>query len=226
MAEKYYAVREGRNIGVFGTWDECKAQVDGYSGAVYKSFKTLGEAKAFIGITIQDNVDVNSYNERNDLKKVEHTKELSERCGEIYCNLKADEAIAYVDGSFNIATNEFSYGAVIFYDGKEVHLNEKFDDEELASMRNVAGEIYGSMAAMQYAVDNGVKKIKIYHDYEGIAKWCQGLWKTNKEGTIAYKRYYDEVSKRIKVEFVKVKGHSGDKYNDLADRLAKEALGI
>ncbi len=26
--------------------------------------------------------------------------------------------------------------------------------------------------------------------------------------------------------FVKVKGHSGDKYNDLADRLAKDALGI
>ena len=28
------------------------------------------------------------------------------------------------------------------------------------------------------------------------------------------------------VTFVKVKGHSGDKYNDLADKLAKEALGI
>ena len=48
MAGKYYAVKEGRNIGVFGTWDECKAQVDGYSGAIYKSFKTLDEAKAFL----------------------------------------------------------------------------------------------------------------------------------------------------------------------------------
>mgnify|MGYP001651142832 CR=1 FL=1 len=26
--------------------------------------------------------------------------------------------------------------------------------------------------------------------------------------------------------FNKVKGHSGDKYNDVADRLAKDALGI
>ncbi len=212
MAGKYYAVKEGRNIGIFGTWDECKAQVDGYSGAVYKSFKTLDEAKAFIGITVDKTIDkVEKSSDINDVEAVAMTQ---------------DEAIAYVDGSFNVTTNEFSYGAVIFYDGKEIHMNEKYDDEELASMRNVAGEIYGSMAAMKYAVENDIKKIKIYHDYEGIAKWCQGLWKTNKEGTIAYKKYFDEVSKVIDIEFVKVKGHSGDKYNDLADKLAKEALGI
>ena len=197
MAGKYYAVKEGRNIGVFGTWEECKAQVDGYSGAVYKSFKTMDEAKAFIGIKVEEAVKSDG-----------------------------DEAIAYVDGSFNVATNEFSYGAVIFYDNKEIHLKEKFDNEEIATMRNVAGEIYGSMAAMQYAMDKGIKKIKIYHDYEGIAKWCQGLWKTNKSGTIAYKSFYDEAKNKVKIEFVKVKGHSGDKYNDLADKLAKEALGI
>ena len=197
MAGKYYAVKEGRNIGVFGTWEECKAQVDGYSGAVYKSFKTMDEAKAFIGIKVKEVIDTDD-----------------------------DEAVAYVDGSFNAATNEFSYGAVIFYDNKEIHLKEKFDNEEMATMRNVAGEIYGSMAAMQYAMDKGIKKIKIYHDYEGIAKWCQGLWKTNKSGTIAYKSFYDEAKTKVKIEFVKVKGHSGDKYNDLADKLAKEALGI
>ena len=33
-------------------------------------------------------------------------------------------------------------------------------------------------------------------------------------------------AKHIRFRFVKVKGHSGDKYNDLADRLAKDALGI
>ncbi len=216
MASKYYAVKEGRNIGVFGTWDECKAQVDGYSGAIYKSFKTLEEAKAFIGIAVQGTSDKNN-DEKQDLKKVESTDDIE---------CKAKEAVAYVDGSFNVATNEFSYGAVIFYEDKEVHLKEKFDNEELAAMRNVAGEIYGSMAAMQYAMDKGLKKVKIYHDYEGIAKWCQGLWKTNKTGTMAYKAFYDEAKEKIDIEFVKVKGHSGDKYNDLADKLAKEALGI
>ncbi len=199
MASKYYAVKVGRNIGIFGTWDECKAQVDGFPGAIYKSFSTLNEAKAFIGIVIGEG-----------LKKVE----------------SADEVVAYVDGSYNVVTNEFAYGAVIFHNGEEIHLSKKYDDVDLATMRNVAGEIYGSMAAMKYAYENGVKRLTIYHDYEGIAKWCQGLWKTNKEGTINYKKYYDAASKKVEISFVKVKGHSGNKYNDLADKLAKKALGI
>ena len=65
----------------------------------------------------------------------------------------------------------------------------------------------------------------IYYDYEGIAAWAQGRWKTNREGTAAYKAFFDAVKEKIDVRFVKVKGHSGDKYNDRADRLAKDAVG-
>ena len=64
------------------------------------------------------------------------------------------------------------------------------------------------------------------YDYEGIAKWCTGEWKTKKEGTAAYKRFYDGIKDRLQVRFVKVKGHSNDEYNDMADMLAKSALGI
>ena len=46
--KKYYAVRAGRTPGIYTNWDACKAQVDGYSGAVYKSFKILSEAEDFI----------------------------------------------------------------------------------------------------------------------------------------------------------------------------------
>ena len=59
-----------------------------------------------------------------------------------------------------------------------------------------------------------------------MEKWCTGAWKTNKDGTKAYKAFYQEISKKIKVNFHKVKGHSGDRYNDEADILAKGALGI
>ena len=93
-------------------------------------------------------------------------------------------------------------------------------------MRNVAGEIKGAQAAMQYALDHGIPKIAIYHDYEGIAKWCLGLWKTNKEGTKAYKAFYEEARKEIEIRFVKLTGHSGHTCNEMADRLAKEALGL
>ena len=45
---KFYAVKEGKKTGIYHTWDECKEQVNGYSGAVYKSFTNEEEAKAFI----------------------------------------------------------------------------------------------------------------------------------------------------------------------------------
>ena len=93
-------------------------------------------------------------------------------------------------------------------------------------MRNVAGEIEGAKLAMQFCIDNHIEEIDIYYDYEGVEKWCTGAWKTNKSGTISYKQFYDEIKKSVKVSFNKVKGHSGNKYNDVADRLAKDALGI
>ena len=48
MAKKYfYAVKEGRRTGVFNNWNDCQAQVKGYSGASCKKFSTLAEAKSF-----------------------------------------------------------------------------------------------------------------------------------------------------------------------------------
>ena len=35
---KIYAVRKGRKPGLYHSWEDCKAQVHGYSGAEYKSF--------------------------------------------------------------------------------------------------------------------------------------------------------------------------------------------
>ncbi len=46
--QKYYVVWKGNNPGVYESWDDCKKQIDGFTDAVYKSFKdkTLAE-KAF-----------------------------------------------------------------------------------------------------------------------------------------------------------------------------------
>ena len=49
-------------------------------------------------------------------------------------------------------------------------------------------------------------------------------WKTNKSGTQAYKAFYDAIKDDLKVEFIKVPAHSGVKYNELADSLAKDAI--
>lgn len=195
MAKKFYAVKKGFKIGIFENWDDCKKQINGFSGAVYKSFKTFSEAQNFL-----DGVDNQKIiNENFDL-------------------------IAYVDGSYNLNTKEFSYGMVILNGGKEKCFSEKFNDENLSEMRNVAGEIMGAMKAMRYCIDSGYKSIIIYFDYEGVEKWCTGDWKATKDGTKNYKKFYDSIKNIIDIKFKKVKAHSGDKYNDMADRLAKEAL--
>ena len=43
--KKFYVVWKGKHPGIFETWDDCKAQIEGYKGAQYKSFPTFAEAK-------------------------------------------------------------------------------------------------------------------------------------------------------------------------------------
>lgn len=193
--KKYYAVKKGRKKGIYLSWDECKKQVEKFSGAVYKSFSSLEEAKSFIEETLE--------------------------------TISTDCLHAYVDGSYNITTKEYGYGCVIIYHNKVV--NEyygKGNNEQLALMRNVSGEILGSLRAMKYAKENNYNEITIYYDYEGIEKWVNGLWKANKEGTIKYQQMVKEYRKNLKINFVKVLAHSGNYYNDRADMLAKKAVGI
>lgn len=216
MAEKYYAVRAGKRTGIFRTWEECKSSVDGYSGAVYKSFRTMEEALSYM----------ESGQERDDMEREGGSREGLPAAGKETAPKGQDRVKIYVDGSYHNATGEFSYGMVVLKGEEEEKYACKFQDEDLAAMRNVAGEIKGAQAAMQYALDRGIPAITIYHDYEGIARWPLGQWKANREGTIAYREFYMGASKKVDIRFEKVTGHSGDKYNDMADELAKEALGI
>ena len=43
--QKYYVVWFGNPTGIFRSWEECKKAIAGVSGAQYKSFETLAEAK-------------------------------------------------------------------------------------------------------------------------------------------------------------------------------------
>ena len=196
--KKFYAVKKGKCVGIYNTWDECKSQVNGFSGAEYKSFLTMDEAKEYV------------YGKK-----------------EIVIKDESNLVEAYVDGSYEHCIREYGSGVVILKDGEvQKAYSEKGNEESLVTMRNVAGEIEAAKLAMSYCIDNNIENLILYFDYEGIEKWCTGVWKTNKTGTIDYKKYYDSIKDKLNVKFVKVKAHSGDKYNEEADKLAKRAIGL
>lgn len=191
----FYAVKKGRETGIFESWAECQKQITGFSGAEFKKFKELKQAESYLtsGISV-DNLS-------DDL----------------------DGLHAYIDGSFSNDLQETGYGAVILLNGEIIH-TIKGSSKKYIEMRNVAGELFAAAVSIKWAVDNGYKSIVLHHDYSGIAHWAKGEWKCKQEGTINYKKFIDEISSKISILFIKVKGHSGDMYNDMADKLAKESL--
>jgi len=46
----FYAVAKGIETGVFSTWNECKKNVNGYNGAIFKKFNT--KHKIFIIVIV------------------------------------------------------------------------------------------------------------------------------------------------------------------------------
>lgn len=43
--QKYYVVWEGKKPGIYLSWKDCKAMIDGHAGAKYKSFDAFAKAK-------------------------------------------------------------------------------------------------------------------------------------------------------------------------------------
>ncbi|MDR3599118.1 MAG: ribonuclease H family protein [Desulfosporosinus sp.] len=204
--KNYYVVKEGSKVGIFNNWPECQASVKGYKGAVFKGFETQAEALAWQNGREEVSVD----------PKVMDTTNVP---------LDSRDPIdfeVYTDGSY--FNGKYSYGYAFIKDGEVFfESNGVGDDLEAAKMRNVAGEL----AAVQHAVEKAKTldvRIRIYHDYSGISLWVTGDWQAKNKFTQAYVAFMR--AHHGLYEFKKVTGHSGDRFNDYVDRLAKEALGI
>lgn len=194
MANKYYAVKQGRKTGVFTSWNECKRAVEGFSNAVYKSFSDYYEAYDFV------------FKE----DKILNDKDVN--------------VVAYIDGSYDDSKKAFSYAGIIFNKGERIEFSDVNDNEELAELRNVAGELFAAMYVMKYAKANNIRDIIIYYDYAGIEMWATKKWKANLKLTQEYVIFSQEIMKDVNIIFHKVKAHSGIEYNEQVDKLAKMAL--
>ncbi len=90
--------------------------------------------------------------------------------------------------------------------------------------RNVAGEIFAVLKLLDFCNENEVTALKVHHDYTGLQAWAEGTFKANTVLTKYYKSYVDQAG--VSVEWVKTEGHSGDTWNEYADKLAKYAIGV
>ena len=88
-AKKVYAVKKGNKEGLFYTWEECQAAIEGFSSPNYKSFLTKEEAEAYL-----EDRDIVLENE-------------------IIPRLKENKVVAFVDGSFNEEKSIYGYGVYI-----------------------------------------------------------------------------------------------------------------
>lgn len=135
---------------------------------------------------------------------------------------------AFVDGSYNPKTKTYGGGGILIdqYGNKHI-LFQSGNNPKLVSMRNVAGELLGTQLIIKRAVELGMRKLTIFHDYEGIEKWPSGKWKCKKEATKQYASFVvSAIGAGLKIYFYHVKGHSGIKENEEADAIAKKVVGI
>lgn len=194
----YYAVKIGKVPGIYNTWAECSENVTGFSGAKFHKFATYDDAKKFMG-DAEPNDNHNPVTEGNQLP------------------------FAYVDGSYNQKTGEYSYGVVMTPDGVNmIELSGK--DTKWSTMRNVAGECDAVINALRMADVLGLNELHIYHDYNGLAHWVDGTWNAGVPGVIAYVERVKSFN--CKPIFHKVPAHSGVELNEQADRLAKSQIGV
>lgn len=218
---KYYAVRVGKVPGIYNTWEECKAHVEGVSGALYKSFPSLDEAEHYIQGTDEDDTKISTATTR---PSVDFNIQV-ESC---IAALSENEVIAFVDGSYDVTGEKSAFGAIIFtHGGNRDILYKAFTTqlgEEFISLRNVAAELEGVKEAINWAIQYNKAKISIYYDYEGIEKWATGQWKANKTITKNYVHFIQEKRTVLQIDFIKVPAHAGVKLNEEVDAIAKNAL--
>lgn len=136
-----------------------------------------------------------------------------------------NQIIAYVDGSFDEKIGRYAFGCIIITpNGDVIRESGNGDNPDSLALRNVAGEMLGAMFVVQWCVKNGYPAINICYDYTGIEMWATGEWKAKNMLTQKYADFMKENAKKLNISFKKIAAHTGNRYNEEADRLAKAAL--
>ncbi|XP_066453744.1 ribonuclease H1-like [Eleutherodactylus coqui] len=207
VATMFYAVRKGRNPGVYNTWDDCKEQVDRFPAARYKKFASEEEAWKFV----RDNPEASSSHIESSsknqscsyVKTLYHAKRplpssissteqsapkrtklidissLPPMRGQSFTEM-GDSTVVYTDGCCSRNGRLKARAGIGVYWGPNHPLNvaERLEGKQT----NQRAEIQAACKALEQAKSENITKLVLYtdsmHTINGITKWIHS-WKVN-----------------------------------------------
>lgn len=219
--KKYYAVRNGRKIGIYNNWHDAKIQINHYSNAQFKSFTSLADA--------QDYMHPDPRYSKGKKKKFK---------GNLYATVYTDGGCrnhGNVKGGHVHEDDKAAWAYLIEWDkGKS---NYSYSGGEYGATNNRM-ELTAVIEAMDELINRGMnrKPIKFCLDSkyiintvnnEWIFDWYKNDW-TKSKGTIAnvdlWKKFYNEYIQFSDTVFEWVKGHNGNVGNEFVDRKLNEYM--
>jgi ribonuclease HI len=216
MKQKYYAVRKGRHPGIYPDWDTCKAQVDGFAGAQYKSFSTKEEAAQYLG--------------GQDPAGGAIAKKTSRESSPPQ-SIPAGHVVIYADGACSGNPGKGGYGTVILSGDQRRELAAGF-----RRTTNNRMEILGCIAGLD-AIEQP-SDIILYSDSRYVVDaatkgwaetWRSRGWNRKVEGQLVPALNSDLWARLLdlcewhRVQFRWVRGHDGNVENERCDELARAA---
>ena len=227
MAQKFYAVRAGRATGIFLTWEDCRAQVEGFRGARYKSFPTEEEARAWL-TAAQPLSALFDEAEAAPTRRAPVRKKSAAMGGA--ANEAADDASlchVYTDGScLRNPNGPGGWAVCIVRPGEEMETLSGGNP----STTNNRMEMMAAIEALRHLPKREPIVLSTDSQYlkNGITKWIFSWkrrgWKKADGTPVLNQELWQELDGLIagrSIIFRWVKGHAGHKYNEICDMLAK-----
>ncbi len=216
----FYAVAKGNNIGIYYFWNDCKEQVIGYKGAIYKKFSTETEAEDYI-------LNINSV-----------STEFFENIYSKFDDSKVDYFV-YTDGSCynNGKINAISAIGIFFEENNNKNVSKIVDSLDFNHTNNSA-ELLAILQAYELIKDDLVnKKISIVTDSDYSIKCATSYgekcakqhWNKNIPNKNLVKNLYIiyKTNPNLKLKHIKAHTNAQDIHslgNKEADKLAYNAI--
>lgn len=177
--KKYYVVWDGRETGVYNSWESCKEQVSGYPGAVYKSFDSEELANEAFYEDSKNHVG-------NKKIKPQLTAEQIKKYGEPIL-----ESIS-VDGASSSRGGMSEYRGVFTHNAKEIFRKGPFPDGT-----NNLMEFLALVHALSLCKRDGVT-LPIYSDSRTAISWVRKKEiKTTKKRTKKNEELFDLIDRAL-----------------------------